>query len=385
MSRLDKFVVAPMFMLFVLHGLLYFVFPDQHYASAQGNGGWLSYLKYLCLLISLPALIRWQFKQRIVIWLTIGIGLLTVPFCLQLYWVHDRNLPLLQFQMAATGYFFAPFLIRFWDIPGHLNRYVFAILLISFLAAIGEIVLGGPLVEFSRSGFRSMGAFINPNNTGIVVAILAAIYHHEVTRKFSNAIVAVLVIATLAATGSKTAMVIYAIGIVAIRPIGWRVFLLSAVPLGMLLNAINVGELWSLLEMREMSLESGDIRSKSISNVFHILGDASVSQLLFGFSNQSLIDNAYLDIMTFGGGVLLFYFVIFQIASILACIRSRLDLGLLLHGLFFISMLTTNVPRLWPTGYMYWALIGISLQQWLRTERYWFINKNSNCQNLKEN
>jgi len=348
-----------MFVFFMSHGLLYYIFPEQHYTT--GGGGWISYIKYLCLLVALPALLNGRFDRRNTIWMAIGMVVIIVPFYLQLYWINEGNLLLVQFQLACLGYFFGPYILRFFSKLHRRNFYLLAALIITYMATLGEIALGNVIGVYSISGFRSIGAFINPNNTGIVVAILAVIYHQQCKRTWLNVVIALLSMVTLIITGSKTAIAIYAIGVIAILPLNWQFFFLLAVPVGIIINIEKLRDMWLLLELREFSLESGEIRSVGVTNLLNTFSERSLSDQFFGFTNQSLIDNAYLDIMAYGGGLLLGLFLTVQFVAVAVCIRRRLWFLILLHGLFFLSMLSTNILRLWPTGYMYWALIGISM------------------------
>ena len=108
MSRRDNFLVAPMLVLFMSHGLLYYLFPEQHYTAGAGGSGWISYIKYLCLMIALPAIVRGRFHHHSAIWFAMGTSLLIVPVLIHLYWANEGNIILIQFQMASLGYFFLP-------------------------------------------------------------------------------------------------------------------------------------------------------------------------------------------------------------------------------------------------------------------------------------
>lgn len=360
MSRRDKFLVAPMVVLFMFHGLLYYIFPEQHYTSGENSGGWLSYIKYLCVMIALPALVRAQFPFRTIPWITIGISMLALTCMLQLYWAGEGNLLLMQFQMVVFGYFFGPFLLRFFEDPHLIRHFLFGTILVTFLCVLGEIIAGGSLGLFSRSGFRGVGPFVNPNNTGLIVAILASIHHFHVKQVAPNVIVGLIATTTLVVTGSKTAMIVYLAGLITAAPLSWLIFILVMGCIALVSYMDTLAEVWSLLELREMSLESGEIRSEGVTVLLRSLAEGPFVNLLFGTSNQSLVDNAYLDMMMYGGVMLLISFIAVQIFAAIFCFRNRYWLALMLHGLFFLSMLTTNIPRLWPTGYFYWALVSIS-------------------------
>lgn len=363
MSRRDKYWIAPFFIIFIAHGLLYYVFPEQHYTSSEGGAGWISYLKYVCLIAALPVLMPMKASSKTLRWASFVVIPFGVSLCLQLYWVNESNLLLFQYTIAIFGYFFGPFVLRFFDSKIFVERFcIVAITLISALT-VSELFFGGIAQDFSRSGLRGVGPFVNPNNTGIVVTVLASVYHYYSKARIANALVALLVTVTLVATGSKTGMAIYAAMGFVLLPSRWRFAVLLVVPLLLLLNMNEIADLWSVFELRDFSLESGEIRSVNIFALLDRLTNLSAMELLFGFTNASLIDNAYLDMLSYGGICLTASFIVVQLISILHCIRLRMKLAGLLHGAFFLGMLTTDLPRLWPTGYMYWCLIGITILQ----------------------
>lgn len=366
MSNLESKFVTPLFFVFVLHGLLYYVFPDQHYLAGTENTGWILYIKYICVLFAFPLLARYRFNNRTVVWLLIGIGFAVATFATSVYWANRGNLLLLQFQIPILGYFFGGYVLRVFSQPRRAEGLLFGLLIISFIAMAMELMVGNLFGQFSRSGFRSVGPFVNPNNTGIIVAIVAASYHFVAKGIRANFTVALLASAVVLASGSKTAMVLYAVGVVTSLPLGSRFSVLLMVSLvGLGLYAGDIPKLWSLLGLRELSLESGAIRSEDVRNVLRLFSDATLVQMLFGFSTKSLVDNAYLDMLSYGGMSLLAPFLMAQIASVIICVRYRFSLALFLHVLFFLAMLTTNIPRLWPTGYAYWALVSITVIKWV--------------------
>jgi hypothetical protein len=250
--------------------------------------------------------------------------------------------------------------LRFFNSERRIQAWIVVAIIVVFLATIFELVFGGVAESFSRSGVRTAGPFINPNNTGIVLVVLAVIYHYYSGAKLSNFLVGGLAAISIVVTGSKTAMAIYAFSAFILLPNRWRTFLLLFLPIGLILSTNKIADAWSYFDLRDFNMESGEIRSANLSIVLDFLGEASAAKMLFGISNKSLLDNAFLDIACFGGFSLLLSFFIIEVASISICIRRKLKLAGLLHGVFFLAMLTTDLPRLWPTGYMYWCLVGIT-------------------------
>ena len=378
MSRRDIFFISPLFVLFMLHGLLYYVFPEQHYKIGGGEGGWLPYLKYLFLVIGLLALVHRNFDLYTATWLILGCALMVSFFGLQFFWINEGNILLMQLQLTSLGYFFGPYLVRVFESQRRSRWFIFAVVSISFVAIAREVALVEFSSVYSRSGFRSIGPFVNPNNTGIVVSIVSLIYTYYDRRLIPNLIIAVMCVLILIFSGSKTAMILYGIGIFLILSFKGKIYFSLFISLVLAFNVDFLEKFWRLFQLREMSFASGNLRFEQFSTFLEKLGDASFFELLFGVSNHSLIDNAYLDMMAYGGVALVFIFLSVQIVSVLICIMYRLNLMLLLHALFFVAMVTTNVPRLWPTGYMYWALVSISILKSLRQESF-YVSLKSQC------
>lgn len=360
MYKLEKFLVTPLLVLFFSHGLLYYIFPEQHYTSSGGSGGWISYLKYINLLIAAPLLVKYQFNKQTASWFSIGVILLILPLVPQLYWLNEGNLLLAQYQISVSAYFFAPYLIRLFKHEWLVHRTLLSTLAISFVAVVYEIITGGLIGEYSRSGFRSAGPFINPNNTGIVIAIFAVLHHHKIKGITLNLLAAFFAISVIAITGSKTAAAIYAVGAFFTIPTLWRMTLAALTPMLLALFSSSIIETITVLELRDLSTESGFIRSDSISRLIEQLFSTPIPSLLLGFTKESMVDNSYFDLISYGGVLITLIFIAIQVASVAICIKHRLRLALLIHAMLFLAMLTTNIVRLWPTAYMYWALISIT-------------------------
>lgn len=237
---------------------------------------------------------------------------------------------------------------------------LYIILILSAGAVIYDVSIGGVILNYSRSGLRAVGPFINPNNTGIVVALVGTALHHLTKNSLLNFIILALAILVLVLTGSKTALLIYAVGILFTIRRSEKV-LLSVVFLTLLIFFTQpIVDFVNQFEIRQFSLESGQIRSSSFVKFLETVGTDGTLSLLFGFSNTSLVDNAYLDILGFGGLYLLLLFFLTQVFVFFLLITQNQYLMLVLLTQITCAMITTNIPRLWPTAYVYWAIVGVS-------------------------
>lgn len=345
--------------IFFLHGFLYYLFPEQHYLS-DGGGGWISYIKYISLFLALPLLIHYRFERYLLNWFVVGFGFLVITQVSSLYWVSEGNFLLVQLQMPILAYFFSGYLYNYFTIGKRGEITLFFLLIFTLVALTSELVFDGFAGAYSRSGFRGAGPFINPNNTGILVALMAIAFH-EITRgSLRNIFVALISAFMLLITGSKTAMILYGVGLMLLRN-NWKyVLILSVMGLPFFFME-ELSLILTALEFRQMSLESGEVRMSDTVRVWESIFSAPLFGLMFGISNDSLVDNAYLDMLAYGGLIVVLPFLAIQFVSIFLSIKKKLTLISLMHFLIFLAMLTTNIPRLWPIAHLYWVIVGVSL------------------------
>lgn len=342
---------------FMFHGLLYYIDPSQNYIVQSDSFRWFQYIKYVLLAALLPFAFsrHWTRSEIIPVF---AISVLPILSLISFNFNFDGRL-LFQFSAAIAAFYLAPALIEIWDTNEKIYRSSLAVILVTAIAIAVELIFG-QLEAFSRSGFRAIGPFINPNNTGIVLAIfgtIAHLYQKDRTRNF-GLLGGTLILIIL--TGSKTAMALYFLAIFLLIPWRWRVLVLLAVAIVGFGFSGLVSNAFSAFSLREFSAESAMMRINDFHELLGILSGLTPTQIFWGFSTVSIIDNAYIDIWSFGGAALVSAFVLVQVAAVIRCIRTQNRGLLILHALFAFAMLTTNVPRLWPTGYIYWALVGIS-------------------------
>jgi hypothetical protein len=360
MSRRDLFIAQPAIIIFLSHGLLYYIYPEQHYLNNDG-AGWISFIKYACVLAALTAIARERIPRSTVTWLILGISLTSAPFIPQIFWASNTNALLLQLQVAMLGYFFAPTVIEYYSNTERLRQHLLFTIVLSSIASFMEIILGSPIDNFSRSGFRSIGAFVNPNNTGILIAIAATAYQRLSHNSTTKVVVIAISALSILLSGSKTALIIYSIGLFLSLSIISIIGIVTFSTIGVIVYFDLIVETWSLIELREISFESGDVRTSSLSNLLLDASNRSVREIIFGYSSQSVIDNAYLDALSFGGLFSLSIILSFQITSIILLFLQGNTSALIVQLMILLAMLSTNIPRLWPTGYIFWLLVGVSL------------------------
>lgn len=356
--NVEGLLLRPLLLLFLLNGILYYFFPEYHY-SIGGGGGWIVWIKYACILISFFVIsVAYNLRQTsvMIVLLFFSLELVGMNF------VSKQNLYvlILSFLTAIVAVVF-PALARE---QSTFSKRFFQLLLLSlislnFAGCIYELVSGSVFSSYLRSGFRATGVFVNPNNTGITVALLGVGALMFGQGRFYKLAATVMSCVVIVLTGSKTALLLYLVGIFFIHPI-----LLSALAVlsafWMLFFGSNLTSVIQGYELRAVDGESGSIRLQSWASFFEAFTSARFVNLLFGFEKEILVDNAYLDLLSHSGILVLLVFVIVQVYSVLRVISISRDLAVI-HLLFFLGMLTTNIPRLWPVGYAYWFLVGFSL------------------------
>jgi len=83
--------------------------------------------------------------------------------------------------------------------------------------------------------------------------------------------------------------------------------------------------------------------------------------MLFGISNISLVDNAYLDTLFSSGLLIALLIISVQFLSFYKSVAAKNKLLLYSNVMLLLMMITTNITRLWPLGYIFWVVVSLSL------------------------
>ena len=350
--------------IFIAHGVLYYIFPSMHYREDGVGGGWIALIKYVVAAVFVAQLMnsRNLSKRRIV--LVIGLfAIASLSILVKAGFYSSAQIQLLfTFLLPAVFVLFpSERHIVFFRREGWWSRFIFVVFLINLFFCIFDMLLGGIFGDYSRSGFRAVGIFVNPNNTGIVAA-LGFIYIFYLSMGYWRKMLIVLLsLITLILTGSKTGMLMFLVGLLLID-LRWALLLLAlgsfVLLVGYLLD-IRVINIFEVFELRALDAESAGIRIFDWAVFYDRIISADFPSLFFGFDDVYLIDNSYLDLIAYGGLVYLLFFVVIQLSSIVCAARSS-RLIFILMLMLFVSMLTTNTIRLWPVAYLYWILVGMA-------------------------
>jgi hypothetical protein len=356
--NVEGLLLRPLLLLFLSNGAFYYFFPEYHY-SIGGGGGWIVWIKYACILVSILIIsVAYKLKQTavMIVLLFLSLEILGIIF------VSKQHSYVLIFSFLAAVV--AVILPALATEKSTFSKRYFQILLLSliglnFAGCIYEFVSGSVFSSYLRSGFRSTGIFVNPNNTGIVAALLGVAALMFGRGRFYKLAATLMSCVVIALTGSKTGLFVYLVGIFFIHPVLLSILALLSAS-SMLFFSSALTSFIQSYELRTVDVESGSIRIQSWASLLETFTSVSFVNLLFGFEKEVLVDNAYLDLLSHSGFLVLLVFIFVQVYSILRIISISKNLAVM-HLLFFLAMLTTNIPRLWPVGYAYWFLVGFSL------------------------
>lgn len=330
MYKFSKISIYISVFIFLCHGFLYYYNPDKIYIYNVNQFNSLQYIKYFCIVYSVPFLIF------------IGVGKGHSPFSLLIValamistfayvsWLEDGNILIFQFIMGIAGYMYGQFLCENITQKRALSLSI-ALLTASFLAVLYEKFILQGANFFSRSGFRAIGPFINPNNTGIFCSVITTYILSQTNNRALRLSSIAFCASIVFLTGSKTAIILMIISIYMTS--GTKSFSFSFLFLSpiVILSIIYMLEHIDISDLRSFDLQSAYIRFSGASTFFYKLNTADFEGLSFGFSNRSLIDNFYLDLVGFSGIFSAALFIFIQICAIYMAKISKANTALSIH------------------------------------------------------
>lgn len=357
---------------FIFHGVLYYIFPGQHYNPE----GWLVYIKYILFGLIIIICFRVTALPNFVIVGCIQITLAVFfmigrdvidPIALLLYLIPITALPLAQViflyfskidtaRIAAAGAIVigVTTILEFYFIPGYFPR----------------MAIGG-----ESGAYRPVSIFVNPNNLGVcaafAVALIGIVRSHIRKEYFVFALL--LLTTALILSGSKTGLVL--VGYVAItgavffvtREAVGRSWIIgpSISVLGIISAAIGAGLGGGILfiqflektNLRAFDLSSIQERFSQLFRYLSVVGD----DIAFPGVDPTMVDNAYISIWAAFGLPVLVVFILFNVIIFAKCILGKRGKLAYLSSIILFAGCTINVFYIWPLAYGYWFLIGLML------------------------
>lgn len=320
-------------MAFLLSGSLYLAFPGAHYSTSTA----LVYVKY-CAFFPVIAIFAY---------FSISYGTATTTVVFLFLWIAALLLGL----MFGTP----PMRIALYAIPAgailipqalHAKMPIIMrwLLLAMATGVLFEYFVTGGFLVFADMGFRASSIFINPNNLAIV-AVLACVYAFSIGRGPVPILFLAIGAFIVAASASKTGMILYSLMIMYLVWT-WR-------PTALIV-AVTV-----IASVAAAVLALGLIRAPWLSIYLRLL---QIADFIGNMPNPifpqlevtgSYVDNVYLQTWNEVGlpALLVYVAILFYLA-----IRDRLRSPFWV--LFAAAGFTENIIYLWPVGYVFWMCVG---------------------------
>jgi hypothetical protein len=317
----------------LVSGAIFLAYPEQHY-NEEGWGVLLKYSIYFPLIIlsSFYIIINQKINKNLLLFL---LWILVCSITLILGMIDKMRYAL--YVMPAFSA-----LAPQW-IHKETPKIAYAALWIAALGAIYEYAVLGGFPRFHPNGYRAVSVFVNPNNLGITTVILY--YFTESLQKYKRFFSLIIGISLIIISGSKTAFIIFFV-----------LFLIRRVRITLLQAAHGIIFSFSAICLAFyigiIPLESLYIRLDQYSNFFN-----SIDGFIFITKNENFYenyaDNAFIQLWIEVGilGSISYIFIIIYCAA-----RDGFRKPLWL--LFAAASMTTNVPFLFPLGYIFWFYTG---------------------------
>lgn len=368
--RLLNSTVWLILFLFLGHGLLYYVFPQQHYLT--GGGGVLQVVKYplfLLIIVVVCSVTNLSRSGLLVVsfFYVLGLASLVLGFS-------DEKLLIFLAYLFPIIVFLIPISHiknnRFY-MAGGLIYLCFSLLVVNFFGALYEFFFGPVFDSYSRSSFRAVGIFVNPNNSAIFVVILFSVLA-ALCKSYSVVIISFfLTFLSLLLLGSKTGFVVFFVAILLFYPLIVITFSLLLAAFFVLFPFDFSKSIFDTLRS-PFDMESGFHRLTDWRDFLDYLASLSFKEILLSGKEVFLIDNSYMDLLANFGAIVLFAHLVMQFISIVMSLFCG-RLAVVLSLIFFISMLSTNIHRLWPLSYVFWLLVSWNFYSF--SSNYLLVNK----------
>lgn len=329
-------VINLVLIIFFIHGVLYFIYPEQVYDNASS----IKLIKYF--LISFLIIICF-FKihvQKMVVFIVVFILLVGANYLAG------------GFKNSLTGILYIiPFIVVLLMHEVIFKKAnLFFIVLISYLCvSIFGYIDSVQETFFSRfgyglHGYRISSILTNPNNLGLCL-LFSTIF---IFKKMNKNIYSVILIANtsilLYFSFSKTSMVLFLIYLF----VRYIKTLFVCIPIIFLLVTYYV------LENHEELLTSLVARFEYNNMFFNIAQQNLIAPF---FNNYQYTDNVYLNLYgTFSIFILILFIIFNQFILISLCLKKYFK-HILYLSLFLIAGLSENFLYLFPLAYIYWGYI----------------------------
>lgn len=350
-------------LLFLINGVLFFFTPDIVHSFSI-----FKYVKYFIFLLFLGITVNDMLVHRVIFLVFI------IPLGYY-YFIINSSADLINF----VNYVLPFFVLLSMNTLVKLNwkKIVLYTIWISYLFGLIEVFfLDNHFYMYNRelNSYRAVSIFLNPNNFGIVLAILTYCYVTYLSKNgYLNNIILFGSFLFIKFSGSKTALIVYGFYILYLGikyVVKNKAFLYSFIKnLGLTTLMVVIGtsvltitivilKIQNQISFRQFDLQTLMIRFSAYLDFF-VVSDGNI--LFPWYSSQSYVDNIYLHIYGSFGLLGLLSFLTLNLYILFMGKKNANDFVLLLS--FLLVGITTNFLYVWPLSYMYWGLVGFQLQR----------------------
>ena len=336
----SSLIEKAIFLLFLLSGAGYLVFPGQHY-NAEGWYVWVKYVLAVALLGASFLFFISSPRARLNPYLVLLVSLLYALICLAIL---AGASPEVAFLYAFPA-LFAIIFKNFQQCIGKIG--LIFVVSVALLGVLYEYFYLGGFDRFQPNGYRGVSILINPNNLGIFSVLLAYIAYQKswAPRKITLLIAFVFVLYS----GSKTAAILWAV----------YFFFTAGMPSRVILFLASTIAIPIIYWLFSADLFAPKLERYSLDSLFIRLGDlnsfiSSIDNFAFPFQDgeKYYVDNAFVQAWINLGLPVMFLYLIITVAPILLYSDNRL-----LFLLLLLAGMTTNIFYIWPVAYIYWIAV----------------------------
>ena len=239
------------------------------------------------------------------------------------------------------------------------NRILFLVMIVAMFYLFIEVTLMRYISKrFSSTGFRAISIFINPNAFGIFMVLLLSVTW-DYSKEFAKWLSFVFVISCVLLSGSKTAMIMLALFVFMRLFFNIKGFLLTLICVLFLCVFIYGSE----YDIRSFDLASGEMRASAGGHFFNVINECFFMPI--ACDKNVYLDNA-LIISWVNFGIIGFVFALLILFLTVYLSYANYKRGnkdfYVFFSLFWLASLTTNVLNIWPVTYMFWIMVGYSVE-----------------------
>ena len=349
----------------MFYGILYFFHPTDIYNEES----YIKYIRFIVVLMFLIININSIWIDRLFKWISVSL-LFLLQFVFATNSTNYDWLNYINFVLPTMIPICCPNLI---SKSVNINKLCLITYIVSnIFAYIEYFYFNGLFTRFSRSGYRVISIFVNPNNFGLILVILTCIILYNYN--FSNVCKLMIVSNSLFViylTGCRTALLslIVVLFLYAFHNVNRKKKIKKQsiiMFISVLYLAVGVILLFNKVDFQlnvrdRIDISSGNIFSISndarVESNHHFILEAKKNPLFpwaYEFKN---LDNMYFYLWGRFGLIAFLIFLLWQFYTLKIVLLNKNNLNISLWIVFLTAGVTTNFLYIWPISYFYWYYI----------------------------